>query len=417
MESFAPAAESESGRSSSELSAGDGSPGTMVPARSGHRVTFAATQQVSPIQYPHDDSPSPVGPNFMEQGNVMMGSVPMYPKSTTHMPQPPFMPNMQMVSQQMGPIYRHPPSGNPILTGPFARRPVAPYTAYQQMVRPHVQIPPYQHPHSSNPPPPAELPKPVFQSSMFSQSGAAENLRASSLHGQLNQLNPDANLEQVMKMQRPTELNYLQQIHSNSGFNLSGMSPTGHDSNLPQRPACPTMAAQFSNRPGMNASVMQQLRLQEMTLSNEIASEVPHGVTSDPSARRFHPQGAMKFSYPNQGMDFPNFSKQRQSQHQMLALSQTGVLPSNAEVLATRQEPDLARIASEKSRNYFPGNFMTTSNPISAGGSNDTSSTSSPTPGSLNQLNNPSNVSNSPQAGGINTNYSGEQSEVFFKKA
>ena len=383
----------------------------MAHTRSGHRVTFAATQQVSPIQYPQDDSPSPVA-SYMEQqqGNMMMGNVPMYPKSTNHMAQAPFMPGMHIVPPQMGPIYR--PSGNPILTGPFARRPAGPYAAYQQnmMARPHIQIPSYQHAHTTNPPPPnpADLPKPVFQSSLFSQTGAVEN-RAPNLHGQMKQLNPDINLEQVMKLQRPTDLGYLQQMPSNPNYNMPGMSPTAHDANLVQRPAVPTMAAQFPNRPGMSASVMQQLRLQEMSLSSDMGNDVNLGVTADPSAMPYHPQTAMKFNYQNQGMDFSSYVKQRQPQHQLLARSQANVLATNAEALVSRQEVDLARLPPEIARNYFSGNRMASSNPIPTGGSNNTSSTSSPTPGSLNQLSNAPNSTSSPQAGVINTiNYPGK---------
>ena len=412
--------EYESGRSSSESSTGDVSPSAITHSRTGHRVTFAATQQVSPIQYPQDDSPSPVAPSFMEQGNMMVGNVSMYPKSSNHMAQPPFMPGMHIVPQQMGPIYRHPPSGNPILTGPFARRPAAPYTAYQQnmMARPHIQIPSYQHTgHSSNPPPPnpADLPKPVFQSSLFPQSGAVEN-RAPTLHSQINQLNSDVNLEQVMKLQRPTDLGYMPQMHPNPSYNMSGMSPTGHDSNIVQRPTCPTMAAQFPNRPNMNASVMHQLRLQEMTLSSDMPGDVNLGVAADPSGMSYHHQGAMKYNYQNQSFDFPSYVKQRQPQHQMLARCQANVLATNTEALAARQEVDVSRLPPELARSYFPGNLMASSNPIPTGGSNNTSSTSSPTPGSLNQLSSAPNTTSSPQAGGINTMNYPSESETWYQR-
>ena len=373
----------------------------MPQSRSGHRVTFATAQQVSPIQYPHDDSPSPVTPTYIEQSNMVMGGVPVYPKSSAHMPQPSYMPGMHIVSQQMAPIYRQPPSGNPILTGPFARRPVTPYGFQQNlMARSHIQLSPFQHGQPPNPPPhPAELPKPVFRSSLYSQSGGAESLRAPSMHGQVN--HADSALEQMMKMQRPTDLNYLQQMHSNPNFNLATLSPTSHDPSLAQRPACPTMAAQFPNRPAMNAAVMQQLRLQEMNLSNEMTNDLT--VPGDPASMAFQGQNPMKFNYPNPGIDFPSFgSKPRPPQLQMMARTQSGVHPAATDVLAGRQESDMARLQPEVNRNYFPGNFMATSNPIPAAGSNNTSSTSSPTPVSLAQLNTATNSSESPQAGGMN---------------
>lgn len=409
-------AESESGRSNSESSQGDISPSAMTHTRSGHRVTFA--QQVSPIQYPHDDSPSPVGPGYAEQGNMMIGGIPGFPKSTSNMNQPPYMPSMHNI-MQMGPIYRQPPPTNPILSAPYVRRPVGPYH-YQQnlLTRPPMQIPSYQHMHPTNPPPhPAELPKPVFQTTLYSQGGAADNIRAPPHQGQLNQINSESNLEQILKTSRPTDLSYLhhQQLHSNPRYNLSNLSPSAHETNLAQRLSCPTMAAQFPNRPNMNASVIQQLRLQEMSLANEMGNDLNMGVmTSDPSSvpPAYHPQNAVKFNYQNQGLDYSSFvnAKQRQAQQQqqlqLNARSQAGVHPNVAEVLSSRQDGDMARLGQEMNVNYFQG--------VAAGGSNNTSSTSSPTPGSLNQLNNGPNVSTSPQATGISAmSYKGRNIFIF----
>ena len=401
---FTPGAESESGRSNSESSQGDVSPSAMTHSRTVHRVTFATAQQVSPIQYPHDDSPSPVGPGYPEQGNMMMSNVPVYPKSTSHVTQAPYKPGMHNLLQ-MGPIYRQPPSTNPILSGPYARRPVGPF-GYQQnlMARTHLQMSSYQHVHPSNPPPhPADLPKPVFQTSLYTQSGAADNLRPSSLQGQINQMNTDPNLEQMLKTSRPTDLGYLHhQIHPNPRYNLSNLSPTTHEPNMAQRLSCPTMAAQFPNRPSMNASVMQQLRLQEMTLSNEMG-----GISSDPSSA-YHSQNTVKYNYQNQGMEFPNFvnAKQRPQQHPG-ARPQPGVHPNVAEALSSRAENDMTRLGQEMNINYLQA--------VAAGGSNNTSSTSSPTPGSLNQLNNGPNVSTSPQAPGISSMpYKGRLEVLMF---
>ncbi|XP_076822374.1 uncharacterized protein LOC143468832 [Clavelina lepadiformis] len=404
--------ESESA-ASTESSQSDISPAAGTHTRSGHRVTFAA-QQMSPTQYLKEDTPPPaVAPGYMEQGNVLIQGNPMYQDAGSQLVQPAYLPNIHVVSQQMGPIYRHPPVGSPILTGPYARRGMGPYPyTHNVITRPHVPIPPFQHMHPSNTPPhPADLPKPVFQGSLYNPVGASESYRPRATNTQLTgPSGVDANVDQIGKMSRPNDIGYFQLLQ-NQAQNVGGMSPISQDASPTQRPIGPTMAAHFNRPPAMNISTMQQIRLQEMARNaSGMMPESGNKPRMDPSSNPgigFQASNMMKSMQQGSGPDFSAFGgNQHQAQmimrQQAEEISRQSTFPPSGHLQT--MESEFARTPSELARSYFQRNFMGPPSTNATGGSNNTSSTSSPTPGTLN--NQLASLSNSSSQAGNASNIS-----------